>query len=130
MRIVINADHHRHDPQSFISRGNIVACPEQPERATRMIAALADGAHQEVPVSDFGLGPISAIHSTDYLQFLQAAHAEWCTLDGTPSEVVPNVHPGRHMSGYADHIVAKAGFHMADTAAPKSATRRFSRSLE
>ncbi len=118
MKVVINHQHGLHSPQSFISRGNVVDSPEKPERGERFIAALKSNNHDEVPVRDIGMGPIAEIHSVDYLEFLQNGFREWQALPNPPAEIVPNVHPGRHMTGYAHHIIAKAGYHMADTACP------------
>jgi len=120
MQIVINHQHEKHSPTSFISSGKVIDSPETPERAARFIAAVAKGDHEEIAAVDQGMGPIADIHSVDYLQFLQHGYQEWQALPNPPKEMIPNVHPGRHMSGYADHIIAKAGYHMADTACPIS----------
>jgi acetoin utilization deacetylase AcuC-like enzyme len=74
-----------------------------------------------VAPEDFGPGPRAAVHTPDYLGFLEHAHAAWSALPDTAPEVVPNVHPGRQMSSRPRAIVGLAGWHMADTACPLTA---------
>ncbi len=121
VEIVVNHAHGGHHPGAFVSRGRLVESPEKPERAARMLAALQAAGYPELPLRDFGRGPIAAVHSPDYLSFLETGYDAWQGLDGAGAEVVPNVHPGRHFVGRPDHIVGLAGYHMADTAAPLGA---------
>ena len=91
--------------------------PEKPERAERLLAAVSGG-HELVPPRSFGLGPIAAVHSPDYLRFLESAHRDWSRMRGAGPEVIPNAHPGRRMTSRPNGVVGLAGWHMADGACP------------
>ncbi|MEQ9639415.1 MAG: histone deacetylase family protein [Alphaproteobacteria bacterium] len=116
---VIYADRHaEHDPQNFILRGVLTRCPEQPERAERLHAALGRaGALVEAP-TEHGLGPVAAVHTSDYLDFLKTAHRRWQDLPNPSPEVLPNVHPSRLPPTRPEHVIGQAGYHMADGACP------------
>ena len=61
----------RHDPKAFLSSGAPQPNPEKPERVERLLAgAKAAGCAIERP-RDHGLGPIAAIHTPEYLDFLE-----------------------------------------------------------
>ncbi len=120
MRVVWSDRHVSHAPGGFIARGNRVANPETPERATILRAAVEAGAHDIIPAQDFGLGPIEAVHAPDYLGFLRNAWARWSALPDHAAEILPNVHPGRNMNIHPTHIIGQAGHYQADTACPIS----------
>ncbi|MEJ8571379.1 histone deacetylase family protein [Microbaculum marinum] len=121
MKVVYNEAQKLHYPQHFVASGTITANPEQPERADRLFAAAVGiGLEHEMTV-DQGLAGISAVHTPEYLQFLQHAHERWRRREGASAEVIPNVHPVRSTSGYPESVDGQAGFHMADTACPISA---------
>jgi acetoin utilization deacetylase AcuC-like enzyme len=67
---------------------------------------------------DLPAGALEAVHTAPYLDFLRDGPAEWARLPGAAPEIVPNVHPNRHMAGAPRGIVARAGYHQADTACP------------
>lgn len=117
MLVVFGEGHAQHAPKSFMTRGQVGECPEIPERAEAFLAAVrARGDTIEAP-DDYGLAPASAVHSPDYLAYLESAWREWQAIGGTP-EVIPNVHPGRARGGVPTGIVGRAGYFQADTACP------------
>ncbi len=118
MQVIYSDAHRAHDPQSFISRGRLTQSPEMPARADRLIAALRGTDRPVAAPKSFGLAPVAAVHSPDYLRFLEHGATEWAKLAGPGTEIVPNVHPGRHMHTRPEGIVGVAGYHMADTACP------------
>ncbi len=77
MRVVFSPDHAQHDPQFFIHKGGVMRCPEQPERAERLIAAVLEDRHKPMAPRDFGPGPRAAVHTPDYLRFLEDAYRQW-----------------------------------------------------
>lgn len=82
-----------HDPKHFMANGAILPNPEQPERIAMLRAgAEAAGCVFEAP-AEAGLGPVAAIHTPEYLQFLQTIYARWQRIDGAGDEVIPNIHP-------------------------------------
>lgn len=121
MKVVYDEAQKLHYPRNFVSSGVTTANPEQPERADRLLAAaLAAGLEHET-TRDQGLGPIAAVHTPEYVEFLINAHARWSRRPGASAEVIPNVHPGRGLAGYPRSVDGQAGYHMADTACPISA---------
>ena len=117
MKIVYTDTHKNHDPQLFMVRGKLKRSNEQPERAFRLLAAAEKEGHEIVAGQDFGAAPRAAIHTPQYLRFLETAYARWRLLDDPSDEVMPNIHPfpGQPAS-YPESVVGQAGFHMGDNA--------------
>lgn len=108
----------RHDPKHFMANGAILPNPEQPERINRLRAgAEAAGCRFETP-GDHGLGPIAAIHTAEYLAFLETIYPRWQRIDGAGEEVIPNIHPASRRDGYPKSALGQAGYHQTDTACP------------
>jgi len=118
MKAVFDTRQWRHDPQHFMANGAVLPNPEQPRRIEVLRAgAEAAGCVFAAP-GDAGLGPIAALHSPEYLTFLQTIHARWRRIPGAGAEVIPNIHPGARTDGYPKSAVGQAGYHQADTACP------------
>ncbi|MEQ8965077.1 MAG: histone deacetylase family protein [Azospirillaceae bacterium] len=123
MQVVFADSQLRHHPRHFLVSGAPQASPEVPERAERLLAAVRRAGHVVVAPADHGPGPRAAVHTPEYLQFLETIVARWRRIEGASEEVVPNVHPngrgaGARAGGYPASAVGQAGFHMADTACP------------
>ncbi|WP_059413812.1 histone deacetylase family protein [Cupriavidus basilensis] len=115
---VVYSDHHlAHDPRAFIVRGRMQRSNEQPERALRLLAAARADGHEVIAPPDLGAGPRAAVHTPEYLRFLETAYARWRQLPDASEEVLPNIHPfpGQPCT-YPESVVGQAGFHMGDTA--------------
>ncbi len=67
---------------------------------------------------DFGPAPRAAVHSADYLRFLETVHGRWVDAGMTSEHVFGNVHPGRHMSGLPGNLLGQVGYYTADLACP------------
>ncbi|WP_435141815.1 histone deacetylase family protein [Pseudopelagicola sp. nBUS_19] len=110
-----------HDPKYFIANGKLLPNPEVPARVNILKAgAEAAGCIFSAP-SDNGLGPIAAIHTSEYITFLRNIHARWQRIDEASDEVIPNIHPVSRNDGYPLSAVGQAGYHQADTACPIAA---------
>ncbi len=119
MKAVYSEAHKDHDPQFFLVRGVIKPSTEQPERATRLLAALNRGGHTIVPPGEFGPGRARACTARNISRFLEEAWIEWSKLPGSSPEMVANMHPVRQAaSTYPAGIVGRLGWHTADTACP------------
>ncbi|MGI4861377.1 MAG: histone deacetylase family protein [Janthinobacterium lividum] len=117
MKVIYSNDHVDHDPLTFIVRGRMKRSNEQPERAARLLAAVRADGDDVVAPTDHGRAPLAAIHTPDYLRFLETAYARWRQLPDASDEVLPNIHPfpGQPCT-YPESVVGQAGFHMGDTA--------------
>ena len=121
MKLVFSETQKNHHPRHFLSNGQAKPSPEVPERADRLLAAAQEYGLNLVQPDDYGLSPIAAIHTPEYLQFLAGIHARWQTIPGASEEVIPNVHPDRREGVYPSSPVGQAGYHLTDTACPISA---------
>jgi len=121
MQAIHAPEHVRHDPRSFLLRGRPAASPECPARAERLLQGVAKAGFPLAAARTYGREPLLAVHAPEYLDFLEHGHRRWSALPGAGPEIVPNVHPGRHMRARPAHIVGQAGWHMADTACPLGA---------
>ena len=117
MKVIYSDQHTGHDPQQFISRGRMKRSNEQPERGTLLFAAARGAGHEILSPEDHGAGPRAAIHTPQYLRFLETCWARWQQLEGASEEVMPNVHPfpGQPFT-YPDSLIGQAGYHMGDMA--------------
>jgi acetoin utilization deacetylase AcuC-like enzyme len=108
----------RHYPRQFLVSGAPQPSPEVPERLDRLLEALHGAGHEVAAPEDFGLAPLAAVHTPEYLRFLSGIHERWARIEGASEDVVPNIHPDRRDGGYPLSAVGQAGYHMADTACP------------
>jgi acetoin utilization deacetylase AcuC-like enzyme len=121
MKAYFADEQRRHNPKSFLSSGAPKPNPEVPERVERLLAgAKAAGCTIERPKS-YGLGPMAAIHTPEYIEFLQHIYERWQRIEGASAEVIPNIHPIARGGSRPDSAVGQAGYHMADTSCPISA---------
>lgn len=121
MKAFLDDRQRTHDPKHFMANGARLPNPEVPARIDILRAGAEEaGAGFEAP-PDAGLGPIAAIHTPEYLTFLQNIHTRWSRIEGAADEVIPNIHPANRTDGYPLSAVGQAGYHQADTACPISA---------
>jgi acetoin utilization deacetylase AcuC-like enzyme len=118
MKAFFTADTDGHDPGGFLARGRMVRNEERADRAKLLLAGLDRVRLGTVEPPEYGDDPLLAVHTPAYLTFLRNAYGEWSALPNAGPEVIPNVHPQRGWGSYPDHIVGRAGWHIADTAAP------------
>ena len=89
-----------HNPKHFMFNGRQAENPETPARIEILKAgAEAAGCVFEAP-RDYGLSPISAIHSPRYLTFLQNIYTRWARMKDGGDEVIPNIHPANRVDSY------------------------------
>ena len=120
MKAFYAVEQKRHDPKMFLSSGAQQPNPEQPARVERLLAgAKAAGCTIERP-RNHGLGPVAAVHTPEYLDFLEHIFVRWQRIEGASAEVIPNIHPLARDGAYPASAVGQAGYHMADTACPIS----------
>ena len=120
MKAFFAEEQKRHDPTFFLSSGAPQPNPEQPERAERLLSGARAAGLEILRPENHGLGPISAIHTPEYIDFLRRIHERWQRIEGASAEVIPNIHPIARRGAYPASAVGQAGYHMADTSCPIS----------
>ena len=117
MKAFLHDDQKLHHPQSYFSRGKMRTPQEVPARLDAMGEAVrALGFDVQTP-TDSGAGAISAVHTLDYLRFLQTAHDAWKKLpDYWGPEVVSNIYvrEPNPLRG----VLAQAARYLADGSCP------------
>lgn len=120
MKAFYHPDQKLHQPQSYYSRGKMRVPQEVPQRLDELAAVAQRLGFDVQQPHDAGAGAISAVHSLDYLQFLQEAHGQWKQLpEDWGDEVVSNifVREPNPLRG----VLAKAGRYLADGSCPVGA---------
>jgi len=107
-----------HNPDFYFIRGNRVEARERPERAEILLDAVRAAGHEVVAPDDYGAACRAAVHSPAYLGFLETAYARWRDMPGAAPQIMPSIHPVRHMSALPDHIIGQVGWFIADTSCP------------
>ena len=120
MKAFLDPRQRHHDPKHFMANGALLPNPEVPARADVLQAAAEAARCQFASPDDHGIGPIAAVHSAEYLTYLQTAHERWSRIEGASPEVIPNIHPASRTDSYPKSVLGQAGFHQADTACPIS----------
>ena len=84
-----------HEPRQFMRLGRISAPTDLPSRAGSLQAALAARGIAVQAPPDFGREPLLAVHSADYLDYLEHAYARRLKGPGVDPgpEVLPNLSP-------------------------------------
>ena len=118
MKAIFDDRQRLHDPQHFMANGKSYPSPESPERIARLMAGAQAAGCQFQPPEDAGFGPIAAIHSAEYLQFLRTIYPRWQRIPDAGPEVIPNIHPAARTDNYPKSAIGQAGYHQADTACP------------
>ena len=121
MKVFYAEEQKRHDPKAFLSSGAPKPNPEQPERVERLLAGAKAAGLVLARPQNHGLWPIAAIHTPEYLDFLERIYERWRRIEGASDEVIPNIHPIARGGSYPASAVGQAGYHMADTSCPISA---------
>lgn len=121
MKVVLSDLQKHHAPGRYLVNGVFVPSPETPERVDLLLAGALAAGGERVEPPPCGLGPIAAVHTPDYLAFLMRAHERWSRIAGASPEVIPDLRPLRRDGVYPASVVAQAGWHMADAAAPIAA---------
>ena len=121
MKVILHPDQKLHDPRYFLANGVRSVNPEQPERVDRLLAGAKSAGLEPVEPTDYGLAPLSAVHSPEYIQFLKNIFHRWQRMPGASQEVIPNLHPANREGVYPKSAIAQTGYHTTDTNCPISA---------
>ncbi len=118
MKVVYPESQAQHRPDFYYVRGNRTKPREVPERAQALLAACKATDHKIVAPDSYGAECREAVHSKPYLDYLEKAYDQWAAMDGAAPQIMPSIHPVRHMSGFPDHIIGRTGWFVADTSCP------------
>jgi acetoin utilization deacetylase AcuC-like enzyme len=119
MQILHSPIQRRHHVKNFMRHGRFVIGRDTPARADNVLAALLADGHDAHEAPWHGMAPIAAIHTPEYLRFLETAWAEWRKIPNAGEEVYPYVFPVRGLNhGYPKSVIGQAGYHMHDLWVP------------
>jgi acetoin utilization deacetylase AcuC-like enzyme len=116
---IFSTEHTAHDPPYEFLDGALVPVYEAPSRAAIIHAAIERAALGPIlPPRTFGSDPIRAVHSDDYLDYLEHIYARWVAGGGAPASVMPGALAVRWMSRRSESPIATPGYYCFDLSAP------------
>ena len=129
MFVVYSEVHRLHHPPFEIAEGGTKQpVPEAPARMDCILNALRQtGWAHFVEPGDFGVDPILAVHSADYVEFLRTGYVRWRE---EAAELGPNIDPSvllgvawppRRATGRPTTATGLAGYYAMDTYCPITA---------
>ena len=95
MKIFYTPDHLLHTPKAELHRGEMIPPHEGPHRMDLLIAGLERSGFKQgdfLKPDDFDVSAITAVHSPDYIDFLQTAWDRWKAA-GYAGDVFPMSYP-------------------------------------
>lgn len=120
MKTYFHPEQLLHHPRTYLSRGQMRAPQEVPERAAGLVAAIRSLAFDVREPTDRGTAPIAAVHDMNYLRFLEDAHREWKRIpDDWGDEVMSNIYV--RAPNPLRGVLAKAARYLADGSCPVGA---------
>lgn len=106
-----------HRPKTYLSRGKMREPQEKPERMYQIIQALKSKGYLIQSPKDFGIAPITEVHSLGFVDFLKNSHQRWMELqEDWGDEVMSNVFIREN--NRAIGVLAQAAKYLADGSAP------------
>ncbi|MHA1536425.1 MAG: histone deacetylase family protein [Alphaproteobacteria bacterium] len=118
MKAVYSDLHLKHHPKAYFRGGAFQDPPDIPARAEAIRAAMLTAGHDFVEAEDHGAAPRAGVHTPAYLGFLRGAHERWQSLGAERDEVLPNIHPGRHMASLPSGLLGQIGYFTTDMSSP------------
>lgn len=118
MKTIFSALQLGHKPTRYLSRGNIVDFPDQPERVRVLLEAARSAGGSVHATRSFDQQHLAAVHKWRYLEFLEKGYRSWKRGKGAFEEVMPSARPIEKPARYPRDIVGRAGWHLADFSCP------------
>ena len=114
MKAVFSAAQLGHSPSRFLSKGQIVAYPDSPDRVRMLLeGARQAGASIHAP-RRFDDTIYRGVHFEPYLNFLRTGFDRWRAIDGAGPELMPSLRPLVPPGFDSDYVLAQAGKFMMD----------------
>lgn len=122
MITIYSSAHRAHDAGSELFGNKVVPCYEQPARIDAILAqVVAANVGPVLEPKDFGRSPITAVHTPDYLDFLEHAWQQWCAAGGEGNALC-NCRPMPDMSRrIPTSIYGRLAYYSFDSTAPITA---------
>ena len=121
MKAVFSAAQLGHSPSRFLSKGNIVAYPDSPERVRMLLDGARQGGASIHAARRFDDTIYRGVHLDPYLGFLRTAFDRWREIEGAGPEMMPSLRPQVPPGFESGHVVADAGKFMMDFSCPITA---------
>ena len=118
MRFVCSDAHTRHSPSLVFDAGDVVASPETPARVDSIASSLREQGLESLPPDACISGVLASVHTRDYLDHLERAHADWIASGGSGPGVVPDTFPRHRGPRKPRQIDARVGWYCLDTGTP------------
>lgn len=118
MKTFFADEQSKHSPDLLHASGAKRPNPEVPLRSEILLQGARDAGSQIHRPRDFGLGPLSAVHTPEYLEFLATIHERWQHVPGAARDILPSVHPVSRDHRYPRSVVGQVGYHVVELACP------------
>jgi acetoin utilization deacetylase AcuC-like enzyme len=116
--IFYSADSVAHDPQKFFRRGTTIAHPEGVSRYQALWSAIAHEGFDLHQAADAGWGPLQAVHSQGYLDFLAQGWSRRGEIGVEIEELLTTQFARPQMHRKPDSLLGQLGYYCADTSTP------------
>ena len=117
MKVFFDPRQQLHDPQTYLSRGQMRRPQEVPARSEEILRGVRSLGHAVLEPTDHGRGPLEAVHDPGYLDFLEHGYRRWHEVpEDWGDEILSNVFvpPTAAPRG----ILAEAACYLADGSCP------------
>lgn len=92
MKTFFHPEQLLHNPQNYLSRGQLRKPQEVPDRAVAILQGVRALGFDVQQPADHGMAPLEAVHSEPFLKFLETAHSEWKKMPPDwGDEVISNI---------------------------------------
>lgn len=117
MKAFFHPSQDLHIPRSYLSRGQMRAPQEIPERTGHILKGLEQVECPAEQPADFGMAAISKVHDLGYLTFLESAHRRWkAAPEDWGDEVMSNIYV--RSANPRRGLLAEAAYYLADGSCP------------
>ncbi|OZI26218.1 acetylpolyamine amidohydrolase [Bordetella genomosp. 9] len=117
MKAYFHEDQKLHHPRTYFSRGKMRDPQEVPSRLDGLVGASRKLGFDVQAPADHGAGAISAVHSLEYLRFLQSVHQQWKQMPEDWGDEVMSTIFVRERNPLRG-VLAQAGRYLADGSCP------------
>ncbi len=111
--------HRKHNPPMEFLNGTLIPYYETPERIRIILEAISE--HELGPIRSpepFDPKWIEAIHTREYLEFLNRGYRKWVEAGGDPNALFPSALAVRRMNRKTNNPIALPGYYCFDMSAP------------